>query len=66
VREIAAMGGRANANTSGSAAVAEPTDHSLRSADAESGGAHSANPGNFANRPKEEVRDAARKGGLSS
>jgi len=63
VREIAAKGGRASHSGGGSSS----DDNSTQSGSTgHQGGSKETNPGNFANRPKEEVREIASKGGKAS
>ena len=63
VREIAAKGGHASHR--GSSHTEHETHHE-RQASTTTTTHHSTNPGNFANRPKEEVREIASKGGKAS
>ncbi|KAK4207187.1 stress-induced bacterial acidophilic repeat-containing protein [Rhypophila decipiens] len=64
VREIAAKGGRASHG--GGTGASEEESGGKSSGGKSSGGSASNNPGNFANRPKEEVQAIASKGGKAS
>lgn len=66
VREIAAKGGHASHR--GASHSVDESHHERQASSGSSGNTttHNTNPGNFANRPKEEVREIASKGGKAS
>ncbi|KAI1184745.1 hypothetical protein F5B17DRAFT_68397 [Nemania serpens] len=66
VREIAAKGGRSSGGNQQTSDDSYDNSSSNKSSNTSSGNTGNDNPGNFANRPKDEVREIAAKGGHAS